>query len=586
MYSIREPFLSARELGLSQPDHIDIIRKANIATFVSSVFGSQDVGFYHLNEFFLDTFVGDSGRLLKHQAGLFLDLKTQAYISAITNGERSREDILDDLFPVDLEQRLLDRRPGTKQPSPGEIEFLQRANNRKKALLEEPLTPAGIAQLPEKYVWEHFLRDTSASINKSLSLAKGSPVSLECFLQEHMPERVLTNSKPSKAPTQARSTNIFEAEISSQPKRQSLRKTPQAKPTKEPEAPPPPPMVNNIHIRVAQMVPTDTDDIAAKAARAAEFAMQDFSVTQEPVDPSSQSNNQDPPQQQQYPFQFEQQPAPYYTQQDQFNNNNNQHIPSEQPPEQPQPQPQQQRQRQPPQTPPQPRPLPSQFQTQSAPTSLLYERARLAATAKTTSALTPTGGGRRAGLPSARRPWTPAEEEALMSGLDAVKGPHWSQILAMHGAGGSESEALKDRNQVQLKDKARNLKLFFLKSGVEVPFYLGFVTGELKTRAPGVVVVAEAEAEAGTGAGAETEVGEGEAALGREGEVRVQGEVEGEAAMEMEDGEGEIIDPVEYATVHNTRPPPAAPAPTGTENVGDDAGPLQQELYDAAMGGT
>lgn len=71
-----------------------------------------------------------------------------------------------------------------------------------------------------------------------------------------------------------------------------------------------------------------------------------------------------------------------------------------------------------------------------------------------------------------------------MAGLDRVKGPHWSQILAMFGPGGTINESLKDRNQVQLKDKARNLKLFFLKSGIEVPYYLKFVTGELKTRAP------------------------------------------------------------------------------------------------------
>jgi hypothetical protein len=54
----------------------------------------------------------------------------------------------------------------------------------------------------------------------------------------------------------------------------------------------------------------------------------------------------------------------------------------------------------------------------------------------------------------------------------------------MFGPGGTINESLKDRNQVQLKDKARNLKLFFLKSGIEVPYYLKFVTGELKTRAP------------------------------------------------------------------------------------------------------
>jgi hypothetical protein len=71
-----------------------------------------------------------------------------------------------------------------------------------------------------------------------------------------------------------------------------------------------------------------------------------------------------------------------------------------------------------------------------------------------------------------------------MAGLDAVKGPHWSQILALYGNNGTINEMLKDRNQVQLKDKARNLKLFFLKSGIEVPYYLQSVTGELKTRAP------------------------------------------------------------------------------------------------------
>lgn len=99
---------------------------------------------------------------------------------------------------------------------------------------------------------------------------------------------------------------------------------------------------------------------------------------------------------------------------------------------------------------------------------------------------------RKSGLPSQRRPWTTEEENALMAGLDRVKGPHWSQILAMFGPGGTISEALKDRNQVQLKDKARNLKLFFLKSGIEVPYYLKFVTGELKTRAPAQAAKREA----------------------------------------------------------------------------------------------
>jgi len=128
-------------------------------------------------------------------------------------------------------------------------------------------------------------------------------------------------------------------------------------------------------------------------------------------------------------------------------------------------------------------------QRQSAPTYVLYERARLAAASKAN-----TGNARRPGLPSQRRPWTPEEEASLMAGLDQVKGPHWSQILALYGPGGSINETLKDRNQVQLKDKARNLKLFFLKSSCEVPYYLQTVTGELKTRAPSQAARKEAEA--------------------------------------------------------------------------------------------
>jgi hypothetical protein len=81
-----------------------------------------------------------------------------------------------------------------------------------------------------------------------------------------------------------------------------------------------------------------------------------------------------------------------------------------------------------------------------------------------------------------------------MTGLDLVKGPHWSQILALYGQGGSIDDVLKDRNQVQLKDKARNLKLFFLKSNIEVPYFLQSVTGELKTRAPTQAARKEAEA--------------------------------------------------------------------------------------------
>lgn len=86
-----------------------------------------------------------------------------------------------------------------------------------------------------------------------------------------------------------------------------------------------------------------------------------------------------------------------------------------------------------------------------------------------------------------------------MQGLDMVKGPHWSQILQLFGLNGTLSDILKDRTQVQLKDKARNLKLFFLKTNSEMPYYLQCVTGELKTRAPGQAARKEAEEQARQG---------------------------------------------------------------------------------------
>ena len=102
---------------------------------------------------------------------------------------------------------------------------------------------------------------------------------------------------------------------------------------------------------------------------------------------------------------------------------------------------------------------------------------------------------RREGANSSRKPWTKAEEDALLEGLDRVKGPHWSQILQYHGASGSIDQRLANRTQVQLKDKARNLKLWFLKQDREIPPFLVQVTGELKTRAPNQAAKREREEE-------------------------------------------------------------------------------------------
>jgi hypothetical protein len=80
------------------------------------------------------------------------------------------------------------------------------------------------------------------------------------------------------------------------------------------------------------------------------------------------------------------------------------------------------------------------------------------------------------------------------------------------------SEVLKDRNQVQLKDKARNLKLWYLKMGKEVPPALKGVTGELRKRGG-------ARARAAMGVVDEDEQGDGD--HDAEGEVELEGSDQG-----------------------------------------------------------
>ena len=465
VYSQSEPFLDAYQLGLYENAHIDTIRKANMATFVISIHGSQDVGFYHLNEYFLDTFVADEHQMVKTQAELLLELKTQAYISAASNGERKREEILADLFPHDLEKKLLERRPEAKQLAPSEKDFVKRAHNRRKALLEEPDTEEAFRVLPEKYLWEDFLKDVSAYISKNFETIANGPVSI---VADHLLSRLTLywqarkTSKPQRAANQAPKNHRQQAQ-------QAM-------------------MSSQAHPYPSSGTSGHGDDFAGKAQRAVQVAMQDYGSSEASqassnhmVDltrpnPSVGSSNSQPmavqSKQPELQFHFENQlhpnvPGPQFPY---FHNSPHQHG--------------QMQGQWHPGTPSDPNYVP--YPTQSAPTQVLYERARMAATTKSSPSI------RKPGHPSQRRPWTLEEENALMAGLDRVKGPHWSQILAMFGPGGTISEVLKDRGQVQLKDKARNLKLFFLKSGIEVPYYLQFVTGELKTRAPALAAKNEA----------------------------------------------------------------------------------------------
>ncbi|EFE39268.1 hypothetical protein TRV_06090 [Trichophyton verrucosum HKI 0517] len=496
VYTTNKPFLSASELGLTEASQVEVIRKANLASFVFSLFGTQEIGFAELHDNFLDIFVPEGGRLLKSQAALFLELKTQTFIASMNNPARPNVEILYELFPDNLGLSLLARRPGTRHPAPSETDFVKRASSRRDILLGEINNPDSIHTLPEKYLWQDFLRDISVYVSKNID-------SLTTQTKRLNKTRSPTSPQEEEAESPA---TALETQFS--------------------VAPPAPPEPAPVERRIGRV------DLAARAARAAQIALQGQGVrrasavttpplqqpqqqqqqqTYQPAPPHTQSavSHASPPPpsvQQHTPQSTSTSPPPPAPPQSQPNvqssYTNYASVPataSPQPPHLPFLQGQFQFQQYNPQTPPEPSPgrnTPASATyaympgvphfSQSEPTQILYERARLATTTRSSPS------SRRAGLPSQRRPWTTEEENALMAGLDRVKGPHWSQILSMFGPGGTISEALKDRNQVQLKDKARNLKLFFLKSGIEVPYYLKFVTGELKTRAPAQAAKQEA----------------------------------------------------------------------------------------------
>ncbi|KIW98205.1 uncharacterized protein Z519_01789 [Cladophialophora bantiana CBS 173.52] len=418
------PFLSPHDLGLRDSSQIEIIRRANQAIFMSSIF-TGEIGLRDMDRSFLAVFVPENGKLLKAQASMYLELKTQGFITAWRTGAAPPNVVMADLFGPDLDKALLARRPGTTGLAPTEQEFLVRLASRRD-ILQSHVRTNTLDQLPLKYKWEDFSREVSSYLIKHIENSSNSGEG--AFNEGNDPTRSLHRDQMEGQfsihgpPLPVSATDSI---LSSKPQ-----------------------------IRHATE-PPDEGDFVAQAARAAEIALRSTlglaysdKIPEEPASKTPTVQHDTSTTRPPAPVSEPSEPVPDTT-------------PSKSPATEQKPTAEE---------------IPHASQT--APTSVLYERARLAAT-KASLALE-----KKSLAPSQRRPWTTEEENALMTGLDQVKGPHWSQILAMYGPGGTISEALKDRNQVQLKDKARNLKLFFLKSGIEVPYYLKYVTGDLKTRAP------------------------------------------------------------------------------------------------------
>lgn len=390
LYSEEDPFLTVEHLapgmwkeGDTTPSMFryreqsieSSLRKVNLATFLAACLGTIELGFFYLNESFLDVFcpsnnlepansmsnmtssnmslqsgvntvIGDKvGKLLKPQAVLYLDLKTQAYISAIEAAERTREEILEDIFPSNMEEILLKKR-GVKNLAPIESDFISRCKARKKTLLEYPVE----GNLSEEYEWFTFLKDLFDYISKNMGF-------------------LIWGKKGKSAP------------------RERTHTTPHS------------------------------DQTLQGSHRLAEVKA--MSPTQESFSGQQQNDSSEIT----------------HARDNQTPQSNDTEI--------------------------------NEITSALLPSEILEQQIHLRINPRQSSKLTN------------RRPWTRDEEKALRHALE-LKGPAWSTILELFGPGGRINESLKNRTQVQLKDKARNWKMFFLKLGLPVPVYLQKVTGDLE----------------------------------------------------------------------------------------------------------
>lgn len=133
---------------------LNTLRKTNLATFVCGVVGAIEIELAALDMSFLDVFCpiamclvllsenplkfesegrSEPGRLLRESAALYLDLKTQAYISSLIqrgSHEAAAED-LEELFPERIREIISARRRELIL-TPVEEDFVRRCFQRKK----------------------------------------------------------------------------------------------------------------------------------------------------------------------------------------------------------------------------------------------------------------------------------------------------------------------------------------------------------------------------------------------------------------------------------------------------------------------
>lgn len=415
IYNARSPLLNVHDVapGLWFPNApppmllrgheayiITVIRKANLLTFILTTLYCFNYGFDLLQNTFLDIFCPNTlftgtstsdqnGKFLKSQAILYLDLKTQALIAGLKEFEDENgsipkdklESLLDEIFPTDLADQLIERRLGNGTTAtnatmtPSERDFVERCDRRRENLLQFH----NLNELISSYDWNHFIKELLDYCNKNMGLIiwgrKGRGKSpLYCFDAKEFDQQIMTAS--GAVSSHYNDNNQYDP----------LNRT------------------NNESTNLTTVNDTNRSTTTMNG-----------NVSNE------RGSSQGSP--------------------DLLTSNSTGINSTEK----------------------------STTTDVNAANSRMTQYIVNAAVAAS---------GQRIKKIKAKRTWSKHEEDALIAGLKEV-GSSWSKILDMYGPGGKISEDLKNRTQVQLKDKARNWKLQYLKSGKPLPPYLMKVTGTL-----------------------------------------------------------------------------------------------------------
>ncbi|ORY60076.1 telomere repeat binding factor-domain-containing protein [Pseudomassariella vexata] len=464
-FSSAFPLLNADHLGITGSEDREIIRMANLATACASMFGAHELGWPELDSYFLSVFVAKDQPMPSDVADLWTQLKTQIFVTSLeTDPETSIDQLLDDIFPAGLEDQLKSHHPNLS-PTAAEIQFLDVARSQKIILLNGARQPEARKILAEENTYVSFLDslntylDTSRDIIERIATGQTSPAPAA-----DNPEGENTQPQEDTGFSMDGFDDFDLAAVVAESAQRALESTRNDNENNMDEI--------VAHLRDAQTahevqeLPSALSSTVDRASETTRRALQSIHQNQYYPTTAPQATAQSAVGQEQ----------PYQPQQQQTHAHPHYHQYPQQPTAN----------------------MQSSYQNgvlnqgglppnQTATTSELYERARQKHAQRNTQQT------RQTGSQSTRRPWSAEEEAALMQGLDIVKGPHWSQILGLFGTNGTISNVLAGRSQVQLKDKARNLKLFFLKANSEMPVYFQGVTGELKTRAPGQAAKREAE---------------------------------------------------------------------------------------------